>query len=113
VLRVEEGSLYPALQRLLRQGWVQAEWGISQTNRRVRVPPQGFTGLRPGEIDAWLPITQQPLLIEGSKLLAGFADSSIQMFGRLTAGLTLPGCNWLQLAGAFPCGKSSICCCWR
>ena len=36
VLTVEEGSLYPALQRLLLQGWVKAEWKISETNRRAR-----------------------------------------------------------------------------
>ena len=36
VLQVEEGSLYPALQRLLREGWVAAEWGISARNRKVR-----------------------------------------------------------------------------
>jgi len=37
VLEAEEGSLYPALQRLLLEGWVRAEWGISETNRRVRL----------------------------------------------------------------------------
>jgi transcriptional regulator len=36
VLQVEEGSLYPALQRMLLKGWVRAEWGISETNRKVR-----------------------------------------------------------------------------
>ena len=36
VLRVEEGSLYPALQKMLREGWVRAEWGLSDTKRRVR-----------------------------------------------------------------------------
>jgi transcriptional regulator len=36
VLQVGEGSLYPALQRLLVQGWLTAEWGISDTNRKVR-----------------------------------------------------------------------------
>lgn len=36
VLEVEEGSLYPALQRLLIQGWVSAEWGQSENNRRAR-----------------------------------------------------------------------------
>ena len=36
VLQVEEGSLYPALQRLLREGWVSAEWATSARNRRVR-----------------------------------------------------------------------------
>ncbi|MGH9466917.1 MAG: PadR family transcriptional regulator [Terriglobales bacterium] len=36
VLRVEEGSLYPALQRLLLNGWVTAEWKLSDTRRRAR-----------------------------------------------------------------------------
>ena len=36
LLRVEEGSLYPALQRMLKAGWVQSEWSISSSNRRVR-----------------------------------------------------------------------------
>src|SRR5262249_32598480 len=36
VLRVEEGSLYPALQRLLAQGFVKAEWGESENKRRAR-----------------------------------------------------------------------------
>ena len=36
VLRVEEGSLYPALQKMLRKGWVKADWGLSDTGRRVR-----------------------------------------------------------------------------
>ena len=37
LLRVEEGSLYPALQRLLKAKLVSAEWGVSSTNRRVRI----------------------------------------------------------------------------
>ena len=36
VLTVEEGSLYPALQRLLLQGWVKAQWKKTKTNRRAR-----------------------------------------------------------------------------
>jgi PadR family transcriptional regulator PadR len=36
VLQVEEGSLYPALQRMLVKGWVTAEWGTTQGNRRAR-----------------------------------------------------------------------------
>jgi transcriptional regulator len=35
-LKVGEGSLYPALQRLLLNGWVAAQWGTSESNRRVR-----------------------------------------------------------------------------
>jgi PadR family transcriptional regulator, regulatory protein PadR len=37
LLQIEEGSLYPALQRLLKEDLVKAEWGISATNRRVRI----------------------------------------------------------------------------
>ena len=36
VLQVGESSLYPALQRLLLKGWVRAEWGASENNRRAR-----------------------------------------------------------------------------
>jgi transcriptional regulator len=36
VLQVGESSLYPALQRLLVQGWIQGEWGLSENNRRAR-----------------------------------------------------------------------------
>ena len=36
VLAVEEGLLYPTLQKMLLKGWVTAEWGISETNRKVR-----------------------------------------------------------------------------
>jgi PadR family transcriptional regulator PadR len=37
LLQIEEGSLYPALQRLLKAELVRADWGISSTNRRVRI----------------------------------------------------------------------------
>lgn len=36
VLAVEEGLLYPTLQRMLLKGWVTADWGVSETNRKVR-----------------------------------------------------------------------------
>lgn len=37
LLQIEEGSLYPALQRMLKAKWVTAAWGVSATNRRVRI----------------------------------------------------------------------------
>jgi PadR family transcriptional regulator len=46
LLQVEEGSLYPALQRLLKAKLVKAEWGLSSTNRRVRTYRITPTGLR-------------------------------------------------------------------
>ena len=36
VFDVQQGSLYPALQRMLRRGWVRAEWRVSENNRRAR-----------------------------------------------------------------------------
>ncbi len=35
-LRVEEGSLYPALHRIEQEGWIRAEWGVSEKNRRAK-----------------------------------------------------------------------------
>jgi len=49
VLRVEEGSLYPALNRLERRGWISAEWGLSENNRRAKyyeLTPRGRQQLR-------------------------------------------------------------------
>ena len=49
VLEAEEGSLYPTLQRLLLEGWVRAEWGTSETKRRVRfyeLTPEGQKQLK-------------------------------------------------------------------
>ena len=48
VLQVEEGSLYPALQRMLIKGWIVGEWGVSDNNRRARfyrLTPDGETQL--------------------------------------------------------------------
>jgi transcriptional regulator len=36
VLRVEEGSLYPALYRMTRKGWIKGEWGVSENKRRAK-----------------------------------------------------------------------------
>ncbi|HEX8144560.1 MAG TPA: PadR family transcriptional regulator [Pyrinomonadaceae bacterium] len=36
VLQVEEGSLYPALYRMEKRGWIEAEWGVSENNRRAK-----------------------------------------------------------------------------
>jgi PadR family transcriptional regulator, regulatory protein PadR len=46
LLQIEEGSLYPALQRLLKEELVKAEWGISATNRRVRIYKLTATGAK-------------------------------------------------------------------
>jgi len=49
VLAVEEGLLYPTLQKMLIKGWVTAEWGLSETNRKVRfyrLTPEGRNHLK-------------------------------------------------------------------
>jgi PadR family transcriptional regulator len=59
-LQVETGSLYPALQRLLRQGAIAPEWGVSETNRRVRMyrlTPKGRTRLA-AERSRWTQLTE-------------------------------------------------------
>jgi|SRR5690349_10692200 len=49
-LRVEEGSLYPALQKILVKGWVTAAWGTSETGRKVRFYKLTRAGLK--QLDA-------------------------------------------------------------
>ena len=49
-LRVEEGSLYPALQKILIKGWVSATWGTSETGRKVRFYKITKAGLK--QLDA-------------------------------------------------------------
>ncbi len=61
LLQIEEGTLYPALQRLLREGWVIAEWGLSSTNRRVRNYKITATGRKQLERD----ISSLEVMIKG------------------------------------------------
>ena len=44
VLQIEEGSLYPALHRMQRRGWLEAEWGLSDNNRRAKYYRMTATG---------------------------------------------------------------------
>jgi PadR family transcriptional regulator PadR len=56
VLRIEEGSLYPALRRVEDAGWVTSEWGLSENNRRARfytLTREGRAHLR-AEASTWL-----------------------------------------------------------
>ena len=63
LVHVEEGSLYPALQRMLKAGWISGEWGVSARNRQVRI---------------------YELTTEGRKQL----DRKVTAFERLLAGIT-------------------------
>ena len=60
VLAVEEGLLYPTLQKMLVKGWVTAEWGISETSRKVRfyrLTPAGRAHLK-AELAGYDRVTQ-------------------------------------------------------
>jgi len=59
VLRIQQGSLYPALHRLERRGWIKARWGTSENNRRAKFYELTKSGRRQLEIekDTWEKLT--------------------------------------------------------
>ena len=59
VLRVQQGSLYPALHRLERRGWIKARWGTSENNRRAKYYELTKAGRKQLEVekDAWDKLT--------------------------------------------------------
>jgi PadR family transcriptional regulator PadR len=67
VLRVEEGSLYPALHRMEQDGWIVSEWGQSENNRRARFYKLTPLGLRElaAERENWRKITSAVGLVLG------------------------------------------------
>ncbi|HWD00774.1 MAG TPA: PadR family transcriptional regulator [Candidatus Sulfopaludibacter sp.] len=54
-LRVQQGSLYPALHRLERKGWIKAQWGVSDNNRRAKYYELTRAGVKQLQLDelAW------------------------------------------------------------
>lgn len=59
VLQIQQGSLYPALHRLERRGWIKAKWGTSDNNRRARYYELTAAGRKQlaAETDSWLKLT--------------------------------------------------------
>jgi PadR family transcriptional regulator PadR len=59
VLRIQQGSLYPALHRLERRGWIKARWGTSDNNRRAKYYELTKSGRMQLEVekDAWAKLT--------------------------------------------------------
>lgn len=59
MLRIHQGSLYPALHRLERRGWVRAKWGTSENNRRAKYYELTRSGQKQlkVETDSWLKLT--------------------------------------------------------
>jgi PadR family transcriptional regulator, regulatory protein PadR len=66
-LQIEEGSLYPALQRLLKEELVKAEWGIASPNRRVRIYKLTAAGAKHIEREVW---SLEEMLEEITRVLA-------------------------------------------
>jgi len=60
ILRVEQGSLYPALYRLEAQGWIKAEWGVSENNRKARFYKLTAAGRKQlaAETEHWSRVTE-------------------------------------------------------
>jgi PadR family transcriptional regulator PadR len=59
VLRIQQGSLYPALHRLERRGWIKARWGVSENNRRAKYYDLTAKGRKQLDLekDAWAKMT--------------------------------------------------------
>lgn len=69
-LKIEEGSLYPALHRMKRRGWVESEWGVSESNRRAKfyhLTAAGKTQLT-DEVRAWHDMVQAISLVLNANL---------------------------------------------
>ncbi|MEJ2215747.1 MAG: PadR family transcriptional regulator [Gemmatimonadota bacterium] len=64
-VQVPQGSLYPALHRLERRGWIKAEWGASENNRRARYYELTRAGRKQleAETDAWARLTAAVALV--------------------------------------------------
>ena len=64
-LQIPQGSLYPALHRLERRGWIRAEWGASENNRRAKYYELTRAGRRQleAEADAWARLTAAVSLV--------------------------------------------------
>src|SRR5215470_9041871 len=71
LLQVEEGTLYPALLRMLKAGWVSTEWGVSARNRRVRIYCISAAGSKQlaREVSAF------ERMLEGFRRVMGMAES--------------------------------------
>ncbi len=77
ILRVEQGSLYPALYRLEAQGWIKAEWGVSDNNRKARYYKLTAAGRRQlaAEQEHWVRISRPRRRVK--KLCRDFAPGSL------------------------------------
>ena len=72
-LEIEEGSLYPALHRMQKRGWIQSEWGLSESNRRAKyyeLTALGRAQLKT-EVQSWFHLVDAISLVLKSNLAEG------------------------------------------
>lgn len=72
-LEIEEGSLYPALHRMQKRGWIQSEWGLSESNRRAKyyeLTALGRAQLKT-EVQSWSHLVDAISLVLKSNLTEG------------------------------------------
>src|ERR1041384_4108895 len=69
VLRIQQGSLYPALHRLERRGWIKPKWGASENNRRAKFYELTRSGRKQldAETDAWKKLPTAELLAPAAR----------------------------------------------
>lgn len=73
VIRVEEGSLYPALHRMERRGWIASDWGYSENNRRAKYYKMTRSGRKQldSEVSTWGRISHAiTSVVKGSRAVA-------------------------------------------
>ena len=72
VIRVEEGSLYPALHRMERRGWIVSDWGYSENNRRAKFYKLTRAGKKQleSELSSWTRISQAITSVVGNAAIA-------------------------------------------
>ncbi len=71
LLQIEEGSLYPALQRMLKQGWLRSKLGVSEKNRPIRIYSLTRAGLKHLEQE----VSSFERMFAGIRLVLGAAES--------------------------------------
>lgn len=74
ILSVEEGSLYPALHRLERKGWIVAEWGLSESNRRAKY----YTLTRVGRAQLTREVETWAAVVRGISLILNAPNAEVQ-----------------------------------
>ncbi|MEM8863228.1 MAG: PadR family transcriptional regulator [Chloroflexota bacterium] len=69
-LKIEEGSLYPALHRMQKHGWLESEWGLSESNRKAKYYKLTRTGRAQlkREVNSWQQMVQAISLVLNAKI---------------------------------------------